>query len=111
VPVSPALIVSGANTVAVEIHRMDPWGPHLSFDLQLLQGGVEQPMRFTGPPQLSAGVWRISIAGPAGSVARVEACADLSSWIEVGQVVLTGGVGQFQESADAAAHRFYRLRN
>jgi hypothetical protein len=111
VPVSPALIVSGANTVAVEVHRMDPWGPHLSFDLQLLQGGVEQPMRFTGPPQLSAGVWRISIAGPAGSLARIEACADLFSWIEVGQVVLTGGVGQFQESAGAGAHRFYRLRN
>jgi hypothetical protein len=54
----------------------------------------------------------MGIAGPSGSLARVEACNDLQSWSEVGQVVLTGGVGQFQESADAAiGHRFYRLRN
>jgi hypothetical protein len=112
VPVNPALIVSGANTVAVEVHRMEPWGPALSFDLQLLEGGVEQPMRFTGPPRLNAGIWRISIAGPAGSLARIEACDDLASWIEIGQVVLTGGVGQYQESAGAAtSRRFYRLRN
>jgi hypothetical protein len=112
VPISPALIVSGANTVAVELHRFDPSGPYLSFDLQLLEGGVELPMRFTSMPRLTAGVWRIGIAGPSGSLARVEACNDLQSWIEVGQVVLTGGVGQFQESADAAiGHRFYRLRN
>jgi hypothetical protein len=112
VPVNPALIVSGANTVAVEVHRQDSWGPTLSFDLQLLQGGVEQPMRFTGPPQLNAGTWRLNIAGPAGSLARIEACDDLASWIEIGQVVLTGGVGEYQESAGAAtSRRFYRLRN
>lgn len=112
VPLNPALMVSGVNTVAVELHRLLSYGPDLSFDLQLLEGGVELPMRFTGPPRLTAGVWRINIAGPSGSLARVEACDDLSSWVEVGQVVLTGGVGQFQESAAAAIrHRFYRLRN
>jgi len=112
VPITPALIVSGVNTVAVELHRLEPYGLDLSFDLQLLEGGVELPMRFTSMPLLTAGVWRIGIAGPSGSLARVEACNDLQSWSEVGQVVLTGGVGQFQENADAAiGHRFYRLRN
>jgi hypothetical protein len=112
VPINPALIFSGMNTVAVEVHRLEPSGLDLSFDLQLLEGGVELSMRFTSMPRLTAGVWRMGIAGPSGSLARVEACNDLQSWSEVGQVVLTGGVGQFQESADAAiGHRFYRLRN
>lgn len=111
IPINPALIVSGANTVAVELHRMEPWGFELSFDLQLLEGGVELPVRFTAMPQLSGGVWRLNIAGPSGSLARVEACDDLTSWFEVGQVVLTGGVGQYQEGASGAGHRFYRLRN
>jgi hypothetical protein len=111
-PVTPALIVSGANTVAVELHRKEPWGFDLSFDLQLLEGGVEQPLRFTSNPQLTAGVWRINLAGPVGSLARIEACDDLVSWLEVGQVVLTRGAGQFQESAAAGnGHRFYRLKN
>jgi len=112
VPVSPALLVSGANTVAVELHRKEPWGFDLSFDLQLVEGGVEQPIRFVGMPQLNAGNWRLNIAGPAGSLARLEACDDLVSWIEVGRVVLTGGTGQFQEDAvSGGGHRFYRLRN
>jgi len=112
VPISPALIVSGVNTVAVELHRLEPSGPDLSFDLQLLEGSVDLPTRFTGLPRLTGGVWRIGIAGPAGSLTHVEACKDLLSWSEVGQVVLTNGTGQFQESADAAVdHRFYRLRN
>ena len=112
VPVSPALVRTGTNAVAVELHRFELSGPDLSFDLQLSEGGVELPVRFTSMPRLTAGVWRIGIAGPAGSLARIEACDDLTSWIEVGQVVLTGGAGQYQESAaSSAGHRFYRLRN
>lgn len=112
VPINPALIVSGANIVAVELHRLEPSGPDLSFDLQLAQGAVDLPVSFTGLPRLTAGVWRINIAGPPGSLARVEASNDLQFWNEAGQVVLTGGVGQFQESAaSGTGHRFYRLRN
>jgi hypothetical protein len=91
---------------------MDPAGPDLSFDLQLSEGGVELPLRFTGPPRLTGGFWRLSLAGPSGSLARVEACEDLASWVEIGRVVLAGGVGQFEDSAAAGAGpRFYRLRN
>jgi hypothetical protein len=112
VPVSPALIVAGVNTVAVELHRMDPSGPDLSFDLQLADAFVDLPVRFTGLPQLAAGLWRINIAGPRGALARVEACDDLASWIEAGRLVLTNGTGQFRESAAGTGpHRFYRLRN
>jgi hypothetical protein len=109
VPVTPALVRTGSNTVAVELHRMDPIGPDLSFDLQLSEGAVDLPAHFTSLPKLISGNWRIGIAGPAGSLVRVEACGDLSQWTEVGQVILTGGVGQFQENTSADT-RFYRLK-
>jgi hypothetical protein len=111
IPISPALVVAGQNTVAVEVHRFLPYDTSLSFDLQLGEADVDLPARFTSMPQLNGGVWRINIAGPAGSLVRVEASGDLQHWSEAGQVVLTGGVGQFQESVVASAtRRFYRLR-
>jgi hypothetical protein len=110
VPITPALVRTGSNTVAVELHRRDPTGPDLSFDLQLSEGAVDLPAHFIGMPKLIGGMWRIDIAGPAGSLVRVEACGDLSQWTEVGQVILTGGVGQFQEAASGVEPRFYRLK-
>jgi hypothetical protein len=42
----------------------------------------------------------------------LEASVDYQLWSEVGQVLLTGGVGQFQEAiASGASQRFYRLKN
>ena len=111
IPVNPSLIAAGLNTVAVELHRMDPSGPDLSFDLQLLEGFVDAPARFTGTPRLAGGFWRIPIAGPVGSLATIEACGDLSHWTEVSRLVLTNGTGQFQESASGTGpNRFYRIR-
>lgn len=111
VPVNPALVVTGVNTVAVELHRFDTWESYLSFDLQLSDAFVELPARFIGKPQRVAGNWRINLAGPAGSLVRVEATHDLSGWNEAGQVTLTNGVGLFQEPAVSENCRFYRLKN
>lgn len=111
IPISPSLIVAGVNTVAVELHRLVPSGPDLSFDLQLVEGFVDLPARFNGPPRVTAGICRLDLAGPAGSLARVEASSDLQQWNEVGQVLLTNGLGQFQESTGAnGLPRFYRLQ-
>jgi hypothetical protein len=61
---------------------------------------------------VTGGVLRIGIAGPSGSLARVEASGDFQQWSEAGQVLLTGGVGQFQETiVSGATQRFYRLKN
>jgi hypothetical protein len=97
--------------VAVELHRLVPSGPDLSFDLQLVEGFVDLPPRFSGPPRVTAGICRLDLAGPAGSLARVEASGDLQQWSEANQVVLTNGIGQFQESTGASGlARFYRLK-
>jgi len=109
VPVNPALLRSGANTLAVELHRLDPAGPDLSFDLQLLEGTVDRPPRFTSLPRRSGSQWRIDLAGPVGAMVVVEGSDDLASWAEAGSVVLTGGVGLFQETA-TAHNRYFRLR-
>jgi hypothetical protein len=41
-PVSPSLLVSGQNTIAVEIHQVNPSSTDISFDLELVG--------FAGPP-------------------------------------------------------------
>ncbi|PYJ00121.1 MAG: hypothetical protein DME25_21435 [Verrucomicrobia bacterium] len=61
---------------------------------------------------MSGSSWRIPIAGPAGSLVTVESSSDLAQWTVAGQVVLTGGAGQFQEAVSGnGPQRFYRLRN
>ena len=111
VPVKLALLRTGTNVVAAEVHRLDPMGADLSFDLQLGEGSVELPVRFTAKPALLAGDCRLSLAGPPGGLAVIEASADMQHWNEVGRLVLVGGVGTFQERATAApSGRFYRVR-
>mgnify|MGYP003344388075 CR=1 FL=1 len=73
VPVNSALLLTGTNTVAVEVHRQAPNGTEFSFDLQLLQDTVLAAPRFTSLPQLTNGVCRLPVAGPPGSLARIEA--------------------------------------
>jgi hypothetical protein len=111
VPIDSKLVTAGLNTIAVEVHRFLPYDSTLSFDLQFGEGVVESPAHFTGAPELSGGVLRIGIAGPAGSLARVEATTDLQFWTGAGQVVLTNGTGQFQETVSPpTSRRFYRLK-
>jgi hypothetical protein len=112
IPVNPALLRNGTNLVAVELHRLDPMGSDLSFDLQLSEGSVDLPAHFVGLPRLSGGSWRISLAGPAGSLVVIQTSDNLQTWSEAGRVVLVGGVGVFQEPASQnASPRFFRLRN
>ena len=111
-PLSPASVRVGTNTLAVELHRFAQWQPDLSFDLQLAEGAVELPARFTGVPRLVSGSWRINISGPAGSAVTVEASDDLQGWSAAGLVTLVNGSGQFIDPASpAGGQRFYRLRN
>ena len=111
VPLSPALLRSGTNTLAVELHRFDGNGPGLSFDLQLGEGKVDLPAHFTGLPKLVGGFWRIPIAGPVGSVAQIESTGNWVDWLPAGQVVLTNGTGLFQDPAiPGNVNRFYRLQ-
>ena len=112
VPLSPALVAVGTNTLAVELHRLERWQPDLSFDLQLGEGAVELPARFNGMPRLVSGSWRIDIVGPVGSAVTVEGSDDLQSWLPAGLVTLVNGSGQFVESASPPrGQRFFRLPN
>ena len=84
----------------------------LSFDLQLVQASVELPARFSSPPVLSNGAWRVNVTGPIGSVAQMEASSDLQQWNPAGQVSLPRGTNFFQEAIGVGnGQRFFRLRN
>lgn len=111
VPVPSALLHSGNNTVAVEVHRQERWQSDLSFDLQLVQDSVEQGAHFIGAPIVADGEWHVTVAGPAGSVATVEASDDLLAWTVAGQVALPQGANVFREEVGSnTKHRFFRIR-
>jgi hypothetical protein len=112
VSVSPALVRVGTNTVAVELHRYQGWEPDLSFDLQLLEGTVERPVRFVEPPRQVGTNWQIRLSGPVGALGVVEGSQDMASWSKVGEVVLTTGQGTVLDpvSPTADARRFYRVK-
>jgi hypothetical protein len=107
-PLDPALLRSGTNTVAAEVHRFKSFGPGLQFDAQLLEAKVEQPPRFVGMPRLTNGVWHSTIAGPSGMAVIIERSDDLHDWRRVGEVILQGGVGIFEESVESS-RSFYRI--
>ncbi len=110
-PVVPSLIRTGTNTLAVELHRFDPSGSSLSFDLQLLEGPIEAQRRFTTAPRLTNNLCRISVAGPVGSVLTIEASPNLQDWSLAGQAALVNGTNVFQEAiAPGTGQRFYRIR-
>lgn len=112
VSVNPTLVRVGTNLVAVELHRYLGWEPDLSFDLQLLEGNVERPVRFTEPPRQVGTNWQIRLSGPVGALGVVEGSEDMANWSKVGEVVLTTGQGTILDpvSPAAEARRFYRVK-
>jgi len=100
----------GQNTLAVEVHRFAPDGPDLSFDLQLLEGRIEQPVCFSAAPQRIGDSFRLALSGPPGALARVEASLDLLNWDVAGEATLNAaGTAVIDWPADDAAE-FFRIQ-
>ena len=93
-PVPASLLRAGTNILAVEIHRADPNGSSLNFDLQLVEARVEAPARVTTARRVGTNVV-VNMTGPTGLVARVENSVDLQSWTPDRQFVLTNGAASF----------------
>jgi hypothetical protein len=108
VPLDPALLRPGTNTLAAELHRFTSYGPALKFDAQLLEAKVDRPPRFIGVPQFVNNIWRSTIAGPAGMAVTIERSDDLHEWRRVGEVVLQGGTATFEETVESS-RSFYRI--
>ena len=110
VPLDPASLHEGQNTIAVELHRYLSEGNDLSFDLQLLEGSVDLPAHFTAAPQITNGVCRLSLAGPNGTLVKIESSNDLNSWASAGQTALaTNGSGIFEEPFGTNVTHFFRV--
>jgi hypothetical protein len=108
VPVQASLLRPGTNILAAEVHRFEPEGPNLLFDLRLLEGSASFPATLTSMSLLD-GVSVGTIQGADGLVVPLERSNDLGSWSPASAVLLTNGLGTFAEPATNAA-RFYRLR-
>src|SRR5206468_3696432 len=63
-PLSPSLLVAGANVIAVELHQADPTSSDISFDLELLAGPsvavTRGPYLQLGTPTSIVVRWRTS---------------------------------------------------
>ncbi|HWN94792.1 MAG TPA: hypothetical protein VNT99_07155, partial [Methylomirabilota bacterium] len=107
VPVEPSALRNGTNYIAAEVHRADPEGPSLIFDLQLIEAKVDAPPRFTSFKNTN-GVFAVSVRGPNGLLVRIEDSDNFSDWQTNGFLVLTNGAATFTDRATNPA-RFYRI--
>ncbi len=106
-PVDPALLRHGTNYIAAEVHRANPDGPKLIFDLQLLEAKVDAPPRFASFKSTN-GVFTTNLRGPNGLLVRIEASENLVDWSTNRFLTLTNGAATFTERATNHA-RFYRI--
>jgi hypothetical protein len=110
VPLDLEKVHSGLNTIAVEVHRYAPDGPDLSFDLQLVEGAVDEPVHFTTAPFLSSDLCTLYVKGPVGALITIEASSDLWAWSVAARIALdNNGGGTFQEPVATTGARFYRV--
>jgi hypothetical protein len=107
VPVDPTLLRPGENVIAAEVHRFEPEGPVLNFDLQLVEGRANLSAALTAM-QLADGNCVGTVHGPAGLTVDIDRSEDLRTWRPATVVVLTNGVGTFTEPATNASN-FYRI--
>jgi hypothetical protein len=106
-PINPALLVNGTNTLAVEIHQAALNDPDLSFDLQLVAMESTTP-RFmswsAGPNSV-----RLILCGPSTTNVAVQATTNLTTWSDLGSLILTNGTGTFLAPQSAESDQlFYR---
>lgn len=106
-PISPAVLVNGTNTLAVEIHQAALNDTDLSFDLQLVA------MESTTPRFLSwtagTNTFQLTLCGPSTTNVTVQASTNLTTWTNLGSVTLTNGIGTFAAPQFTNFNRrFYR---
>jgi hypothetical protein len=111
VPVDPALLVNGVNTLAVEVHRFAPDGPDLSFDLQLVEGRLEASTAFSAVPQRNGDTFQLPLSGQPGRFVGLEGSLDLVNWELIAETTLdSAGKGVLETSAANSAE-FYRIQS
>jgi hypothetical protein len=108
-PVNPAALLNGTNTLAVEIHQAAPNDPDLSYDLQLIA------MESTTPHIMSwsegTNTFQLALCGPSTTNVTVQASTNLTTWSELGSVILTNGSGTFTPPPSPGFnYRFFRAR-
>ncbi len=81
ITIPASLLVSGENSIAVEVHQVSPASSDISFDLELIANEVAQPIILTENRTISARVYEDGIWSPLTENAFIVAAelADLSN--------------------------------
>lgn len=106
--INPAFLVTGNNTLAVEIHQQDTGGHDMSFDAQLIS--IEsRPTRITSVSRLANGGVQLHVESRFAEL-TVQGSTDLKSWSDMGTVRVDDGTGVYTDWLSAIVpHLFYRL--
>lgn len=92
-PVNPAVLVNGANTLAVEIHQAAANSSDISFDLQLI--GMESTTPRFMNWSVGTNTFQLALCGPSTTNVTVQATTNFTTWTNLGSVILTNGIGTF----------------
>jgi len=106
--ISPSLLVTGTNILAVEVHQAAVDSLDLSFDAQLVGWTFSRPFILSTTCQPGRTL-QLAVGGTGTGVA-VECSTNLASWTPLGVIRLTNGLGSFTDTnAPNFSSRFYRL--
>lgn len=106
-PIDPNLLVRGTNTLAVEVHQVAGNDSDLSFDLQLTvkESGAVNFIDWTVLNHVAT----LTLCGPSGSSAVLQASTNLTTWTNLGSVQFTDGTATLTVPQSAnQPHRFFR---
>ncbi len=111
--VSSALLQTGTNWIAAEVHQVDGSSSDIGFNLQLRGDGFFSP---TPPPPLlaysllSSNTVQVWFPAQNGLRYAIEGSLDLSAWISLTTNTASGGLLQYSQSATNPPVRFFRAR-
>jgi hypothetical protein len=106
-PVNPALLHLGDNVLAVEVHSV-AGASSMNFDAQLVEARVDTLPRFVGAPQRVGNKWQLRLSGPVGRTVTIQKSPNLTTWTNLGSVLLTNGTGTLLDSSGGSVG-FYRF--
>jgi hypothetical protein len=110
--VNPALLRSGLNMVAAEIHQVNNTSPDISFDLELTGGGaVPDIPTFLHGDSIGGGQFRLWFEGQPGRTYVIESSPSLGAWSPISTNSPLNGQVEYIDVDATVGLRFFRARH
>lgn len=111
-PVSPSVLVAGANVIAVEVHQVNTNSSDISFALGLKCQEAGGPAPLLLIDRMDAGHVELSMSTMPGVICHIEFTDSLESpnWRTLATMVGDGTIHTLTDSSASTSSRFYRIR-